>query len=175
MYQVGDYLVYGMEGVCRVVDVGCPKLLGVPRDRQYYTLAPIGKTDCIYIPVDTEVYMRRPMSRAAVEALLDTIPAAPVCADLPGDARLLGAYYQEVIGSHDCGRILQLYKTIWRKQQALAGSRRALSVTDMRYLKQAENLLMGEIAFVLDVPYAEAVRDVRQRLEREAQQATPEP
>ena len=60
------------------------------------------------------------------------------------------------------------------KQQILAGSRRSLSVTDMRYWKQAENLLLGEIAFVLDIPYAEAVKTVRQRLD-EASQATPAP
>ena len=175
MYQVGDYLVYGMEGVCRVEDVGRPKFTGVPRDRLYYTLAPIGKTDFIYIPVDTQVYMRRPLSREAVLALLETIPDAPACDDLPADARLLAPYYQDVVASHDCGRLLQLYKTIWCKQQALAGSRRSLSVTDMRYWKQAENLLMGEIAFVLGLPYAETVRSVRQRLDAEGQSATPAP
>ena len=45
MYQVGDYLVYGMEGVCRVADVGHPKLSGVSRTQLYYTLVPVGKTD----------------------------------------------------------------------------------------------------------------------------------
>ena len=86
----------------------------------------------------------------------------------------MAPYYQEIIASHDCERLLRLYKTIWCKQQILAGSRRSLSVTDMRYWKQAENLLLGEIAFVLDIPYAEAVKTVRQRLD-EASQATPAP
>ena len=174
MYQVGDYLVYGMEGVCRVANVGHPKLSGVSRTQLYYTLVPVGKTDSIYIPVDTQVYMRPPLSREAVLALLEALPALPVCADLPADARLLAPYYQEIIASHDCERLLRLYKTIWCKQQILAGSRRSLSVTDMRYWKQAENLLLGEIAFVLDIPYAEAVKTVRQRL-GEASQATPAP
>ena len=165
MYQVGDYLVYGMEGVCRVEDVSSPKFPGMPRGRLYYTLAPIGKTDFIYIPVDTQAYMRRPLTREAALALLETIPDLPACAGLPADARLLAPYYQEIIASHDCGRLLQMYKTIWQKQQALAGSRRSLSVTDMRYWKQAESLLLGEIAFVLEIPFAEAVRTVRQRLE----------
>ena len=82
MYQVGEYLVYGMEGVCRVADVGRLKLSGVSRDRLYYTLAPIGKTDYIYIPVDTQVYMRRPLDRAEVDALLETLDALPACTDL---------------------------------------------------------------------------------------------
>ena len=40
MYQIGDYLVYGFEGVCRVEDIGSPKLSGISRDKLYYTLAP---------------------------------------------------------------------------------------------------------------------------------------
>ena len=174
MYQVGEYLVYGMEGVCRVADVGRLKLSGVSRDRLYYTLAPIGKTDYIYIPVDTQVYMRRPLDRAEVDALLETLDALPACTDLPSDARLLVSFYQEVIASHDARRLMRLYKTFWCKQQALSGSRRSLSVTDMRYWKQVENLLVGEIAFVLGLPYAETVRTVRQRL-GEASPATPAP
>ena len=164
MYQVGDYLVYGMEGVCRVEDVSSPKFTGMPKDRLYYTLAPVGKTDSIYIPVDTQVYMRRPLSREAVLALLETVPDVPVYSDLPADTRLLSSRYQEIIATHDCTELLRLYKTIWCKQQVLAGSRRSLSVTDMRYWKQAENLLLSEVAFALDIPYAEAVRTVRERL-----------
>ena len=175
MYQVGDYLIYGMEGICRVEDVGCPKLSGVPRDRQYYTLAPLGKTDYIYIPVDTGACIRPPLSREAVLALVDSAAGIPACDDLPGDARMLAPYYQEIIASQDCVRLLQLYKAIYRKQQALSGSRRSLSVTDMRYWKQMENLLFGEIAFVLGVSYAEAVRSVRERFDAEAPPATPAP
>ena len=175
MYQVGDYLVYGMEGICRVEAVGRPKLSGVPRDRLYYTLTPLGKTDSIYIPVDTEVFIRRPLTRGEAEALLSSLEQIRVCEDMPADARLLAPYYQQIIASHDCERLLQLYKTIYRKQQALTGSRRSLSVTDMRYWKQAENLLFGEISFVLGVSYAEAVRSVRRQLDAEGRQATPAP
>ena len=123
MYQVGDYLVYGMEGICRVEAVGRPKLSGVPRDRLYYTLTPLGKTDSIYIPVDTEVFIRRPLTRGEAEALLSSLEQIRVCEDMPADARLLAPYYQQIIASHDCERLLQLYKTISRKQQALTGSR----------------------------------------------------
>ena len=175
MYQVGDFLIYGMEGVCRVEAVGHPKLSGVPRDRLYYTLTPLGKTDSIYIPVDSQVYIRRPVTRADALSLLASVEQIEPCGDMPSDARLLASYYQQIIASRDCARLLQLYKTIYLKQQALSGSRRSLSVTDMRYWKQAENLLFGELSFVLGVSSAESVREVRQRLDAEAQQATPAP
>ena len=67
MFQTGDYLVYGLEGVCRVTAVGPVRLSGVPRDKLYYTLAPCGRQDAIYIPVDSPVFMRPPLARGEIE------------------------------------------------------------------------------------------------------------
>ena len=175
MFQVGDYLVYGLEGVCRVTAVGPLKHSGVSRDRLYYTLAPCGRQDTIYIPVDSPVYMRAPLTREEIEALLEALPALELCPDLPADAKQLAPYYQGIIQSHDCRRVMQLYKTISCKQQQFSGSRRALSVTDLRYLKQAETLLCGEFAYVLDIPHAEAVLRLRRQLDGAAPPATPAP
>ncbi len=175
MFQAGDYLVYGLEGVCRVAAVGPVKLSGIPKDRLYYTLAPCGRQDAIYIPVDSPVYMRTPLTRGEIEALLEALPALELCPDLPADAKQLAPYYQEIIQSHEPGRVLQLYKTIFCKQRQLTGSRRALSVTDMRFFKQAETMLCGEFAFVLDMPYADAVLMLRRRLDGAETPATPAP
>ena len=175
MFQTGDYLVYGLEGVCRVAAVGPIRLSGVPRDKLYYTLAPCGRQDAIYIPVDSPVYMRAPLTCGEIDALLDTLPALELCTDLPADAKQLAPYYQEIIQSHDLRRVLQLYKTLLCKQRQLTGSLRTLSVTDMRFFKQAETMLCGEFAFVLDMPYADAVLRLRRRLDGEALPATPAP
>ena len=175
MFQTGDYLVYGLEGVCRVTAVGPVRLSGVPRDKLYYTLAPFGRQDAIYIPVDSPVFMRAPLTCEELEALLEALPGLELCPDLPADAKQLAPYYQEIIQSHDLRRVLQLYKTLLCKQRQLTGSRRTLSVTDMRFFKQAETMLCGEFAFVLDMPYADAVLRLRRRLDGEALPATPAP
>ena len=163
MFQIGDYLVYGLEGVCRVTAVGPLKLSGVPRDKLYYTLAPCGRQDSVYIPVDSPVFMRMPLTQAQIEAHLEALPALELCPDLPADAKQLAPYYQAIVQSHDFRRVMQLYKTLYRKQQLLSGTRRSLSVTDMRFWKQAETLLCGEIGFVLGIPYADAVLRLRTR------------
>ena len=41
MYEIGQLIVYGNEGVCRVEEIGTPKISGVDKHREYYTLAPI--------------------------------------------------------------------------------------------------------------------------------------
>ncbi len=161
MYQVGEYLVYGFEGVCCVESIGLPKISGVRRDKLYYTLVPYGKSGAIYIPVDANVYMRQPISRAQIEALLSDLPSMPLCSDLPADPRMVTAYYQEILHSHDCAKVLQLYKTIYCKQLALSSSKKSLSVTDMRYWKQAEELLVSEFGYVLQKDASQIIKLLR--------------
>ena len=163
MYQIGDYLVYGFEGVCRVEDIGTPKLSGVSRDKLYYTLAPCSGGGVIYTPVDTAVHMRAPMDAAALEELIGQLPELPLCEDIPREPRLIAACYQEILHTHDCGRILQLYKTLYTKQRTLMENRKTLNATDQRYWKQAEDLLCSEISFVLGLERPQVIRLLKQK------------
>ena len=74
MYQIGDLIVYGGTGVCRVEKVEAPKLKGTDGKRQYYTLKPLYQDGTICIPVDTKVFMRPVISREEAEKLIDAIP-----------------------------------------------------------------------------------------------------
>ena len=165
MYQVGDYVVYGMEGVCRVIEIGHPRLSGIPKDRLYYTLAPYAHAGAVYIPVDTELFLRDPLSREEIEGYLSELPSLPLCDDLPSDVRLVAAYYLEILNSHDFRRILRMCKTIYCKQRALSGTRKSLSVADMRYWKQGEELLASEIGYVLGQEPQQIIKMLRQSME----------
>ena len=52
MFAVGDHVIYGYEGVCRVDEVGCPHVAGLDKSRQYYRLTPYYRGGTIYAPVD---------------------------------------------------------------------------------------------------------------------------
>ena len=53
MYEIGQLIVYGNEGVCRVEEIGTPKISGVDKHREYYTLAPIYREGKVFTPVDS--------------------------------------------------------------------------------------------------------------------------
>lgn len=74
MFQVGELIVYGGEGVCRVEAVGPITMSGVKSDKPYYTLAPLYRMGKIYAPVDTTVLMRPVLSRKEAEDLIRKIP-----------------------------------------------------------------------------------------------------
>lgn len=64
MFAVGDLIVYSETGVCRVEQVGAPPF-DPKAKREYYTLSPLNSRETIYAPVDTQVFMRPILSRAA--------------------------------------------------------------------------------------------------------------
>ena len=62
MFTVGDLVVYGGEGVCRVDSVGTPDTSGYDKTKTYYTLSPLYRSGQVMTPVDTRVLMRPVMT-----------------------------------------------------------------------------------------------------------------
>ena len=42
MFEIGEYIVYGVKGVCRIEDITHIDISGADKDRLYYVLAPVG-------------------------------------------------------------------------------------------------------------------------------------
>jgi len=175
MYQVGEYLIYGFEGICRVEAIGHPKMAGVDRQKLYYTLMPLSGSGAIFTPIDTGAFMRTPIERTEAVALLADLEKLPLYTELPAESRTIFSYYQEVLQTHDCREILRLYKTLYLKQLSLVGTRKTLSSTNMRYLKQTEELICGELSFVLGYDSTELAQMLRKRLSAAATGAIPAP
>lgn len=152
MYQIGEMIIYGGEGVCRVEAVGPLAMSGIKGSKHYYTLAPLYREGKIYAPVDTNVFMRPILSRAEAEELIRHIPDIQAAACTERNPRLLGEYYQEMIRSRSCVSMVRLIKTAYMKRQARQARGSKPGQVDERYMKRAEELLYGELAVALDIP-----------------------
>ena len=155
MFAPGDYVIYSVEGVCRVEEAGQLNVPGLECGREYYRLTPYYHGGVIYTPVGGKAAMRAVMTKPAVQALLPELAGMPELTDIPDDPRQLGAFYREILASHDCRRLLQLCKTIYNKQKQLAAKRKAVSATELRSWKAAEEMLHQEFAFVLGMQPSE--------------------
>ncbi len=145
MFEVGQYIVYGTNGVCRVEAVGRPDFAA---DRLYYTLLPLSGTETIYIPVDSPVFMRPVISREQAEALIASIPSIEEDEPETHSARTISVHYQAALQSHDCHDLVQLIKTVYAKNRRSSH----LSMLDQRYCKRAMELLHGELSIALGIP-----------------------
>lgn len=165
MYEPGSLIVYGTTGVCRVEAVASRQLMrGLVKN--CYTLRPLYSNETIYIPVDTTVFMREPITGEQANALIDRIPDQ-TDAPLPADLGAAKEYYDSALQSHDCGNLLQLVRQIYRKSQRVKENKRQPSQTDQRYLKRAEELLYGELAVALGIERDEVVPYIARRLGEE--------
>ena len=102
MFAPGDYVIYSVEGVCRVEEAGQLNVPGLERGRSYYRLTPYYRGGVIYTPVDGKAAIRPVMTKPALQALLPELPGMPELEDVPQDPRQLAGFYREILASHDC-------------------------------------------------------------------------
>ena len=153
MYQIGDLIVYGSTGVCRVEAVETPRHRPGEEERQYYLLRPLYQDGTIRIPVDTKVFMRPVISRDEAEKLIDAIPGMNAEVYHERNFTQLAAHYQEALGSHECSDLIELVMSIYAKKQDAESKKRKFGQVDARFMKRAESLLYGEFSVALGIPF----------------------
>ena len=166
MFQIGDLVVYGTTGVCRVEEIARPNLTGADRNRQYYLLKPLQQDGVIYTPVDNQkVPIRAVISAREAEALIDLIPTIQAEACRAPTLQALAQHYQSAVRSHNCRELIEMMMSIYAKQQQAEAQHRRLGMVDERFMKQAERLLYGEFSAALGIPFEEVQPYIARRME----------
>ena len=169
MFQIGDLVVYGTTGVCRVEEITRPNLTGADRNRQYYLLKPLQQDGVIYTPVDNQKVPIRPViSAQEAEALIDLIPTMQAEAYHAPTLQALAQHYQSAVHTHDCRDLIELMMSIYAKRRQVESQKRRLGMVDERFMKQAERLLYGEFSVALGIPYDAVQPYIAHRIESHA-------
>lgn len=162
MFEIGEYVVFGTDGVCKVEKIGSLEMDGVSKDKQYYTLAPVGKpgSSRIFAPVEgKKVVMRRVISRDEADNLISRISSIE-CLEV-SDERKREETYKSVIYSCDCDRIVSLIKGIISRREERSAQGKKLPVVDERYFAMAENSLYSELSIPLNIDRDEVGEYIR--------------
>lgn len=151
VFSVGELVIYGGEGVCRVERIGPSTLSCADPNREYYTLCPVFHTGEVTTPVDTRVLMRPVMTAQEAEEFLAALPA--MLPEAPGELsqRAAREYYQAAVSSFDCCRMVALLKMLYAKREAARRSGKKISQLDERCSKRAEDHLYEELAAALGI------------------------
>lgn len=166
MFEIGQFIVYGSNGVCKVVDIGKLDMEGMPKDRDYYTLEPCyTKGSRILTPTDNKkTVMRKIMTRKEADDLMDHVRELDTI--WISDERKREASYKSVLATCDCRELVRVIKTIYQRQQKRMKEGKKLAVSDERYFKLAEDQLYSELAVVLGVSREEARAYMLERIEQ---------
>lgn len=164
MYQVGELLVYGSHGVCRFLK----------EDRQvvdrkmvtYLVLEPLGQENARFmVPAHNPVALsklRKLPQREELEALLD--PPEIQNEAWVTDENRRKQLYRELIGSGDRERLLSMMRAVVRHKEAQAAAGRKCHICDDNFLRDAEKLMIGQIAVVMEMDQEEAKVFLRKKL-----------
>ncbi|MBQ2807282.1 MAG: CarD family transcriptional regulator [Clostridia bacterium] len=165
MFSIGDYMVYGINGVCLVQDI-CASPFDKKDTRTFYLLKPLGASSgsVIYTPTDNEQVPMRPlMTRAQAEDLIGRMSKLEPL-EIPME-KMRRDLYRQAMHSCDPEQYVRLIKTVYRRRLDMMQQHKRLSETDSDFERNAKLSLYHELSVVLDVKFAEVEQYLTDRLE----------
>ncbi len=151
MFAVGEYIVYGINGICRVEEI-CASPFDATDTRTYYLLVPLNNpmSSTIYTPVDNErVPMRRLMTREEIEKFITVMPDIEILT-VPVEKQRR-EIYRATIGALRPEGYVSVIKTVERRREQLAAAHKHFPVSDIEYGRLARHLLYSELDLVLGI------------------------
>lgn len=167
MYKVGDLIVYGSTGVCRVEDITEQNPSRIEQEQLFYVLTPLYQNCTIFTPINTKIFMRSIITKQEAEQLIDKIPTVHAEAYHNSAMSQLANHYKELLKTHDCSDLLELCMSIYAKKQVAEQQNRKFGAVDEKFMKLAEDLLYGELASALDIDKEQVTDYIGMRINRE--------
>ncbi len=151
MFCIGEYIVYGVNGICRVAGIS-PSPYDKNDPRTFYHLVPVNNPmgSNIYTPVDNAfVPMRALMTREEIEKLIEKMPEIETLS-VPVEKQRRDIY-RAAIGTLDPVGYVRVIKTVRERRAQLGAARKHFPITDLEYGRLARHLLCSECALVMGV------------------------
>lgn len=164
MLQVGSRVVYGIHGVCNIVDV---EVRSVDRKKvEYFVLSPNEQPNArFYVPRYNEVALSklRPLlSREELESLLMSEDAHKDC--WIKEENLRKQKYRELINGGDRAALLSMIRALRCHRESQLAAGRKFHLCDENFLRDAQKVLSSEISLVLGIPQSEVADYIEKNL-----------
>ena len=164
MYQVGNYVVYGIQGVCKVAGTETRK--GKEKVTEYLILESVEKADLrYYIPTNNETAMGKLQAVLQPQQMKTILASDEIRKDcwIPEENQRK-QYYRDLISHGDRISILQMIYSLYKHKHHQLETGRKFHQCDDIFLRDAERLLCREIALVMEMSHEEALEYLRNEL-----------
>lgn len=151
MFCVGDIVIYGAQGLCKVDGIGPLPMKFADKKKQYYTLHTCKQPSMtIYAPVDNQtVIMRQPLTKAQAESLIAEMPQFEIVQIM--DSKERENRCREALQTCDCREIAKMLKGLYGRHESRVQSGKRDTALDEKYFRQAQEQLYSELAYALGV------------------------
>lgn len=164
MFSREDLVVYGSEGVCKIVDISKREFGNSVRE--YYTLIPvIDEKSTIYVPVGNEKLESKMHKVLTSKEINDLITSMPNQKEIWIDNEILRKEkYQEIIRNGKHLELISLIKAVHNQQEKLKNTGKKLHQSDAKFLAEAQKMLHGEFSAVLNIEMDEVEPFIMQKI-----------
>lgn len=165
MYNIGDMVLYGGEGICKIVGIEDKKI--ADKVIQYYALSPEGIGNSVfYVPTEGKVAeskIRKIINGSEIKAIIEKSQPA----EWEENDRIRRDNYNKAINSADREMIISLIKCCDIHKEEVSKQGKRLYKVDEYFLAEAEKLLYGEFKNVFKIERNEIVSFILGKYEPE--------
>ena len=151
MFRVNDVIIYGAQGVCKIVGTEEKTVGG--KKKTYFVLKPVNdKASTIFAPTDNELVlqkMRRLLTKEEILKLIDSMTEEnAVWIPNENERKEL---YKSILATGDHMELIKMIKAIYAHKKEREAEGKRLHMSDERFFKDAEQILYNEFQYVLDL------------------------
>lgn len=163
MFEVGDYIMYGLTGVCKVEDITDESFRNCNK-RKYYVLNPVySKGTVIKTPVDNEkVTMRKIITKEQVNDLINNMKSIDNM--WINDDRVRSEEFKAMLKSGDCEELIKVIRSIYFNKESKKTLGKKSHKVDEDIMKEAERLINEEFSISLNIPIEDVLTYIEGRV-----------
>lgn len=153
VYNIGDNVVYGGNGVCKVTEIKEMSFFN-EAPKKYYVLEPIfsKQSSTLYVPLDNEVMVAKIMPVIGRDEALELIKSLnDDKVEWIDDKNLRKDTYNSIVTRGTREEIMGVIKAVLRQQARLSSEGKRLNMQDEKALVDAETRMNAELALALDI------------------------
>lgn len=162
-FNVGDQVIYGGNGVCKVSEIKDMSFFHEP-PKKYYILEPIfsKQASTMYVPLDNEVMVSKMQNVITRDEALKLISTLTTCdTEWIEDKNQRKDKFNSIIAKGSREEMMAVIKTILNHQEQIREEGKRLNLQDEKALTEAMNRINAEFALVFDMTPEEVPDFVR--------------
>ena len=149
MYAVGDAVLYGNNGICRISEITRMESCGTVDD--YYVLKPVScGTTTVFVPLTSELLLSRMHPLLPPDELRDLLSrldgASPIWVENENQRKTL---FREIMNGGDRLAIFRVFVTLRNLRAEREKKGKHLRVSDERAYRETEHIFFDEASIVL--------------------------
>ena len=165
MFKVNDTIMYGTQGICKLVEITDKDFMGTKKE--YYVLKPINDQGAtLFAPVNnekTEAKMRHVLSEKEIYELIETMPYEEG-KWIPSENERK-EQYKKIIAGGARTELIRMIKALYYHKKEREADGKHLYLSDERFFKEAERILYDEFQYVLKIRREELMEFIFNRIE----------